>query len=226
VPAGTALAVHEGELAVTTAGAVIDGLDIRGCVIVKARDVTIRRSKVTCHFAYGIASYPDDYDIDGLVIEDVEVDCQGRPVTGIGYAAFDARRVNVHHCENGFDIDENVRVEDSYIHDLTEGSNDGHADGIQLAGGAGVVIRHNTILVPGGTSAIISHPDRNSDVTVEANLLGGGAYTLYCPEETSTDFRVLANRFIRGDSYGPWTDCEKVAVNRGNVWDDTLEPLE
>jgi hypothetical protein len=77
-------------------------------------------------------------------------------------------------------------------------------------------------VVIGGTSAIIS--GSTSKVTVEANLLGGGAYTLYCPDE-STDYRVINNRFIERNEYGPWTECDRVAENRDNVWDNTLTPV-
>ena len=212
-----------------TAGTVVEGKDIRGCVLVKASNVTIRRSKVTCTSGYGIASFPEEYSGGGLVVEDVEVDCANSGATAIGYYGLTARRLNLHGCENGFDIDYDVTVVDSYIHDMRQ-TDTGHTDGIQLAGGSNIVIRHNTIFNPGGTSAIISHPNANADVTIEANLLGGGAYTLYCPRDSSTNFRVVNNRFStlfepNGGAYGPWEDCHKILENRGNVWDSTLAPV-
>lgn len=229
VPPGTALQTVDGGLTVTEAGTVIEGKDIRGCVAVEAPDVTIRRSKVTCTDFTAITSWRESYSGGGLLVEDVEIDCQHTNGTGVGSYGLVARRLNIHGCENGFDIDDSVTVEDSYIHDLYEGSS-GHADGIQLAGGAHITIQHNTIFSPGGTSAIISHPDRNSDVLVAGNLLAGGAYTLYCPEHTSADFRVIANRFSarfydKGGAYGPWVYCEKVAEARDNVWDSDLRSL-
>jgi hypothetical protein len=72
-----------------------------------------------------------------------------------------------------------------------------------------------------GTSAIISNPSLNSNVTVQNNLLSGGAYTLYCPRDTSTNYRVLSNRFTRAYAYGPTDACAQVAQFSGNVWDDT-----
>jgi hypothetical protein len=229
VPSGLALTVVSGDVELSTPGQVLEGKDIRGCVVVKAPHVTIRRSKVTCTFGYAIGSYPEEYSGGGLLIEDVEVDCANSPTTAIGYYGLIGRRLNLHGCENGFDIDNDVTVVDSYIHDMRP-TEDGHTDGIQLAGGSNIVIRHNTIFNPGGTSAIISHPSANSNVTIEANLLGGGAYTLYCPRDSSTNFRVLNNRFStifspKGGDFGPWEECEKVAENRGNVWDSTLAPV-
>jgi hypothetical protein len=229
VPAGTALTVHNGDLEITTAGQVVSNVDVRGCITVKAPNVTIRRSKVTCTDNYGIGSFSEVYSGGGLLVEDVEVDCANSGATAIGYYGLTARRVNLHGCENGFDIDNTTTVVDSYLHDMRP-TDTGHTDGIQLAGGSNIVIRHNTIFNPGGTSAIISNPNKNSNVTIEANLLGGGAYTLYCPRDSSTNFRVINNRFstlfsAKGGTYGPWDECQKVAENRGNVWDSTLAPV-
>lgn len=231
VPAGTALTVVNGGMTIRTAGAVVDGMDIRGCVVVAAAHVTIRRSKVTCSNAWAIRSYRDDYTAGGLLIEDVTVSCADSPGTGIASYGFVARRVDVSRCENGFAIDNDVTVEDSYVHGLFIGSG-GHTDGMQFAGGAHVTIRHNTILNPndGGTSAIIMSETRMSDVLVQNNLMAGGAYTVYCPRDSSTNVRVLGNRFSKlykpkGGEYGPWVYCGQVSQVAGNIWDDTGRPL-
>jgi hypothetical protein len=221
--------VLNGDQKFATAGMVVDGKDIRGCVDIEAPRVTIRRSKITCTNFYVIASFAERYSGGGLVVEDSEIDCKSTNGTGIGSYGVTARRLNIHNCENGFDIDNTITVVDSYIHDLYEGST-GHADGIQLAGGATISISHNTIYNPGGTSAIISNPSANSDVLVSGNLMAGGAYTLYCPRDSSRNYRVIDNRFstlfsAKSGAYGPWTDCEKAAEVRGNVWDNTLQPV-
>ena len=114
----------------------------------------------------------------------------------IGEANVTARRLDISGCENGLDINQNITVEDSYIHDLYN-SAEAHTDGIQFATGhyvngqlaSGVVnvtIRHNTIYGMGadgsfGTSAIIDHSfGGNTNILIDSNLLAGGAYTLYC----------------------------------------------
>jgi len=229
VPAGTKLTVVNGDMKISQAGAVIDGKDIRGCVDIEAPKVTIRRSKIACANFYVVASFSERYSGGGAVLQDVEIDCLKSAGTGIGYYGLTATRVNIHGCENGFDIDNTMTVQDSYIHDLNETAT-AHTDGIQLAGGAHITITHNTIFNPGGTSAVISHPSANSDVLVSSNLLAGGAYTLYCPRDSSTNFRVINNRFStmfspKSGAYGPWTDCEKAAVVTGNVWDANLQAL-
>jgi hypothetical protein len=227
VPAGVALTVVNGGVTLTTLAKCWRAGHPR-LRPVKAPNVTIRRSKVTCMDGYGIASFPEEYSGGGLLIEDVDVTCPNGPATAIGYYGLVARRVNLHNCENGFDVDDKVTVVDSYIHDMRP-TDTGHTDGIQLAGGSDIAIRHNTIFNPGGTSAIISNPNQNSNVTIEG-ICSAWAYTLYCPRDSSTNFRVIDNRFStlfgpKSGEYGPWEQCEKVAENRGNVWDSTLAPV-
>jgi hypothetical protein len=227
VVGGTPLTRIDGDVTVTVAGTVIEGKDIRGCVRVLAPNVTIRNSKVTCTFAYAILI--EARAGGNLLVEDVEVDCLNSPTNGIGEYGVTVRRVNIHGCGNGLDIDGNFTVEGSYIHDLYT-DNDSHADGIQLTGGSNIIIAGNTIYATAlGTSAIISHPTNNSDVLITGNLLAGGAYTLYCPQ-SSSNFRVIDNRFSTiyyplAGTFGPWTDCQTVAELSGNVWDTTLEVL-
>src|SRR5689334_3787651 len=53
VPAGKTLRTHTGDLVITTAGTVIDGLLVTGSIIVQAPDVTIRNTRVSPpHTAY------------------------------------------------------------------------------------------------------------------------------------------------------------------------------
>jgi hypothetical protein len=228
VPAGTTLTVVNGNLTIDTANTVIDGKDIRGCVNVTAPGVIIRRSKVSCANFYTVASFGGAYTGAGLLIEDTEIDCQNTSGTAVGDTHVTARRLNIHGCENGFDVDTNFVIEDSYIHDLYD-SAEAHTDGIQFAIGANVTVSHNAIFVH-GTSAIITNPTTTANAVIQNNLLAGGAYTLYCPRDSSVDVHVLNNHFSRvyyptGGAYGPWTDCEKVAEVSGNVWDDTGLPL-
>jgi hypothetical protein len=216
--------VINGNLVVSTPGAIIEGKDIRGCVRVTAPNVIIRNSRVACRDFYVILS-DASFGEDGLLIEDVEIDCLDSNGTGIGDDGFTALRVDIHGCVNGFDIDNDATVQDSYIHDLYAGGSDPHTDGIQLTGGTNIKILHNTIsMPPGSTSAIISHPD-TTNVLVSGNLLGGGAYTLYCPAQPSANYLVIDNRFVKTAAFGAWTDCEKAGSVTGNVWDDTLLPV-
>lgn len=230
VPGGTSLTVVNGDVSVTKAGTVLQNKDIRGCVNVEAANVTIRDTKISCTDYYGVSSFTNTNKGGNLLIEDSEIDCKNHNTTGVGSFGFTAKRLNIHGCENGFDVDTDVTVEDSYIHDLYEGAT-GHADGVQLSIGQNLTVRHNTIFNPGGTSAMISNGTKISNVLVVDNLFSGGAYTLYCPTISSTNFRVINNRFsklygAKGGEYGAMADCgSNIAQLTGNVWDSNLQPV-
>lgn len=214
---GTVL-TNSGGLVITEVGAVIEHLNINGCVEIKAANVTIRNSKINCNNGWGVRNLQGDHAGTGVVIEDVEVDCIGGLGTGLVGYGFVARRVNVHNCENGASVDGQVTIEDSYIWSFRV-VNGGHADGIQMDQVSNITIQHNTIaqLADGGTSAIISNA--RSNILFQNNILAGTGYTLRCPQSfTPTNYRTLNNRFTRHYDYGPMIGRCGAA---GNVWDDT-----
>jgi hypothetical protein len=158
------------------------------------------------------------------------------------------RRVNIHGCENGFDMNQNYDVRDSYIHGLAIV---GHDDGMQFAyghyengqvvmGSRNLTIVHNTIFGHSdhgtsqesefGTSAIISNPGGDTNVLIQNNLLAGGAYTLYCEGGgKGTNYRVLDNHFsTRFKSsvgyFGISADCND-ETQSGNVIHETGQPI-
>jgi hypothetical protein len=231
VPAGTSLTVVSGDLHITTPGTIVDSKDIQGCVFIEAPNVTIRKSKITCGFAFGIHALSSNYTGGGLIIQDTELTCNENTATAIAGYGFVATRLNVHGCENGFSIDNDATVQDSYIHDLFHDVGS-HTDGIQLSGGANVTITHNKIFNqdPDGTSAIISNDTGLSNVHIANNLLAGGGHTLYCPSVSSSDFHVTGNHFSReffpnSGSFSAMVYCEFVTEATGNVWDDTGLPV-
>jgi len=185
VPAGTALTVVTGNMTITTANTIVDGQDIRGSVSVKAAGVVIRNSKITCTNG-GFAV--DTIGVSGtwLTIQDTTISC-GNLVggtTAIGEEQVTVLRTNISGCENGFDVNRNMLIQDNYIHDLYtgNGTDDPHTDGIQMWSTAtGVTIQHNRITSGGPTtSAIISPSQGTLGTIIRDNLFAGGAYTLYC----------------------------------------------
>jgi hypothetical protein len=229
VPAGTTLTPKSGDMQITQAGTVIDGIDLTGCITIWAPNVTIKRSKIRCDGPYGIFSYARNYSGGGLQITDVEVDCMGTPTTGIASYGFTATRVNVHGCVNGFAIDSGDVVQDSYVHDLyTANASTDHSDGLQIPGGS-TTVRHNTIInsSPGGTSAIIMAQTGVSNLTIDNNLLSGGGFTLYCPRQSGTNVQVTNNRFGTF-GYGASIGCSvgaDLAVWANNVYDSNGKPV-
>lgn len=230
VPAGTDLTVHDGDLEITEEGAVIDGLDIKGCVIVHAPGVTLRNSKVSCDFATSVGTV-GDAEAEGaepLLVEDVEIACsETANVTGIGSVNVIARRVHAHGCENGYSIDRDVTIEDSYVPGVIE-VNGGHGDAIQFAEpAAGIVIRRNTLFAHDGTAAV-NWTGPTESVVVEDNFVAGGAYTVYCPRESidAGAFSVIGNRFGTY-TFGPTDSCGGGDVTfTDNFWDSDLSPVD
>jgi hypothetical protein len=220
---------------------VISGKTI-GCLGVDAPGVVIRNSKISCGGGYAV--FRGDVTNPGtpLVIEDSEISCGGGG-TAIGEANVTALRLNIHDCENGFDVNENVVVEDSYIHDLYSNSVT-HTDGIQtdqhlengnvVPGTLNLTVKHNTIFatpVDTTNSAIITWPNHDQNVSIENNLMAGGGYTLYCPDGAgNTGIRVVDNHFTTRFSakvgyYAPGTGCDPAKYTvTGNVIHETGAP--
>jgi hypothetical protein len=227
---------YGGAKTISTANTVIEGKILTGEFLVAAPGVVIRNSRIngTVHVA--------DNTGNSLLLEDVEVDCGGGG-TGVGEANVTVRRAEIYGCENGFDMNQNFDVRDSYIHGLALG---GHEDGMQFASGhfeggqivsasRNLTIVHNTIFGTSdsggfGTSAIISNKGGDRDVLIQGNLMAGGAYTIYCEQGAKgTNYRVLDNRFTtRFKSsvgyYGMSTDCGD-ETQSGNVIHETGQPV-
>ena len=72
----------------------------------------------------------------GALIEDVEIDGMGSASldSGISGGGWTARRVDIHGMSDGVKLDSNVKLEDSYIHDLWTTAPAPHSDGAQSMG--------------------------------------------------------------------------------------------
>jgi hypothetical protein len=230
VPAGTTLTDVNSDVTVSTANTVIDSEFIHGCVTVNAPGVVIKNSRISGPCFFAIGSFVGSYTGAPLTVQDSEVDCASTSGTAFSEFNIVALRVNVHGCENGFDINNTVTVRDSYIHDLFSTS-ESHTDGAQVNPSAhDVTFIHNYIdPLTDATSAIITPSESigaATNVLVQNNLLGGGAYSLYCTTGgASANFRVIDNHFLRDFAFGPWTDCADETQVTGNVWDDTGAPV-
>jgi hypothetical protein len=233
VPAGVTLTNYTGPSS-PAAGTVIDGKNITQCLSITQPRVIIRNSRINAQCSWLIDSWITTTDQSAWTqVIDSEVICINAG-NGIGERGVIVRRVEISGCENGMDLDQDGLVEDSYIHTLDEGPlGDGHGDGIQSALLQNITIRHNTIIgrtgnleSPGrnGTSAIITPPNGTRDTLIEHNFLAGGAATIYCPENSPVNVRVLNNTFAhRGGPLGAefaYTDgCTTGTIFTGNVND-------
>jgi hypothetical protein len=213
---------------VTRPGTTISCQRIIGCLNVEAPGVTIRDVAIRC------TSGRTGEDANGTAVIDV------RPG---GAATIERVAVNgmkgVHACVwhmgkrlrvNGLDC-KNVNdgifsfgergqgddfvIRNSYVHDLTTRTANGHVDGYQTTGAVHGRLIHNTWLITTdahneATSAIaIWNGTRNSrDIVVKRNLIAGGGFSVYAhdysPSEehpqggnTVTDTHFVDNVFSR-----------------------------
>jgi hypothetical protein len=227
VPAGTALTTIGNDYSISTAGAVITGKLINGCVEVHAANVTIRNSRIVgdgCFYAVRNFS-------TGLRLENDEITCGNSAGTGVTADNFTMVKSQVTGCENGFNVSGTVTVQDSWIHDLYIASGT-HTDGAQFNQGAGSVnFTHNSIVLRDeANSAIIMWDEgnpQNHDVTITNNLFSGGGYTLYCPRNNTSNVQVTNNRF-GSSGYAPMNGCTSghVANASGNTLDANGAPLQ
>jgi hypothetical protein len=271
VPSDTALSAYAGPTDITTANTVIDAQNITSCLTISAPGVVIKRSHISATGCADVvlnnagSKYHGGYSGTGLIIQDSEIDCRDTNGTALGDNNLTALRNNIHGCENGFDMDLNADIEDNYIHDLFQ-SSAAHTDGLQSYDGSGVKLIHNTFYgdTPlcsnanycAGTSAvnvnnIAANGVHTSNLTIKDNMLAGGAFSLYCPTLSTTNFIIQNNHFSYkfrdpnstvsygagvpapwkpdtgpgvGD-YGPNTDCNDGATISGNVYHETGLPV-
>jgi len=233
VPAGTVLTPWPGSSVISTAGTVIDGKTL-GCIQIRALNVVIRNSRITCT---GTAIYAADAPSasgtgNNIRLERVEITCTNGTGHGVWAHNVTALAVNIHDCENAFELNANSIVADSYL-SAREGTSTAHGDVIQSQGGSDVVVRHNSFVgLNPITSSIISNPNNNSRWTLDGNFFSAGAFTVYCPENVGGSWIVTGNRFYgpvgnwgsdpHRPAYGFTDGCGGVGTWTGNYRDDTL----
>ncbi len=225
IPAGVTLKAS-GPLVINSPGAVIQGLDISGGVIINAPNVTLLNCKVT---SGGYQVVLINKGITGAVVQNCEIDNQGGGGVGIaGQGTFTAN--NIHGCVDGIDVrGDNTVIQGNYIHGET-GPAGAHFDSIQADGAfSNLTIQHNSIInEQGQTSAIMldNYWGPIDQVKIDDNLLVGGGYTVYINEVakgqpgggTVTNVSFTNNVLGRGH-YGYWdirTELGNTPVVSGN----------
>ena len=221
-PTGTLQVVNQ-SVTITVSGVYADR-EIRGCLEVRAPNVTVRNVKVvgTC-ITGNVRTYAA-----GSQFLDMEVDCRdGSNSHGFNNGSggnATIRRADIHDCENGLNVPGNTDIADSWIHNLYDGG-DAHTDGAQFNQGASNIrFVHNTIDARGNTtSAIIMWDEgnpQNSNVLIDGNLMAGGAYTLYCARQGPVNNVVITNNRFGPYTFGHSNTCNG---NRVTAWSNNVE---
>lgn len=245
LPAGTALKVHNGDLTINTAGTVIDGMDIRGFVRVKAPNVTIRRSIVrgtSTTSVVGLLMLTGS-NASGFLVEDVTL-LPSNPSAHIDGIKVNQsgtiRRVNISKTVDGISIyGGSVRVESSFIHSLShytsgdpnQGGGASHDDAIQVLAGTGHRILNNTLQGAHNAAVMITQDiGVTKDLWINHNWIDGGGCSLNYGSKGAykTGMQANHNRFGRNQRVSGCAIVHNAAVSdlnpTGNVWDDSGQP--
>jgi Right handed beta helix region len=197
VPGGVNLR-PSGSLKITHAGAVVEGLDVTGTIVIDAPDVTIRNTRIRATGSMGVK-----VESGSLLIEDSEIigmtdDC----AQGVAWGDYVAARIDVSGCQDGLKGNGNVAVYDSYIHDLRP-TPSSHNDGFQSTGGSDITIEGNTICgqFRDSVSAVKLTPEEQAidNVVIRNNVLRGGNFTLYMDSKPNT-FGVVTNALVEDNT--------------------------
>ncbi|MEV0727236.1 right-handed parallel beta-helix repeat-containing protein [Polymorphospora sp. NPDC050346] len=233
VPAGTRL-TNSGSLELKKDGQVVSGLNINGCVDVRAKNVTIRKSKINCNRStYSIRTYDTTVN---LVVEDVEINGGGQNSAAVCCGNYTLRRVNIHNVIDGPRLGSRVTIVDSWIHDLARASGS-HNDALQTTGASNIVVRHNRLdtyrastgdpfnacLMVGSTTG-----PQVSNLTFEDNYCNGGNYSINIRDDTNASNVVFRrNVFGRDFRYGVVARHNHPGVTweSSNVYLDNKQPV-
>jgi hypothetical protein len=212
-----------GDMTVTTPGAIISGLEIHGTLRIEADNVTVRDCKIVNEGGWHGILIPDGNT--GAVVEFCDII---GPVNGIsGTGAF--RSNDFSSNDNGINVYGPSLIVDNYIHDMSGGA-DAHYDGIEINGGGGTTIRHNTIINEHAqTSAVMINNDFGAvpGIIIDNNYLAGGGYTIYSDGRfSSTDLITgvqITNNYLGQGYWGYfafWNNTPLVSGNHqlGKTW--------
>jgi hypothetical protein len=180
-PPGITLKPSAG-LMINTPGAVIQGLDIEGAVIINAPNVTLQNCRVRSRDYQAVLIKPG---IIGAVVRNCTIDGQGAGGQGIaGQGSFIAN--NIMNCVDGIDVrGDNTLIQDNYIHSMAKPAG-AHPDGIQADGAfKNLKIIHNMVVNELGdnSSLMLSNYWGPIDhVLIDHNAFLGGGYAVYLGE--------------------------------------------
>jgi hypothetical protein len=189
---------------------VLEGVELEGCVLVRADDVVIRNSVIRCGGT--TASFYPVRLMDGhggLLIEDSEINGLGTARVAIVGNNWTARGVNVHSSIDGVRLGSNTVLEHSYIHDLSR-QPESHNDTVQTLGGSTIRVVGNTLLAynqrtddpMNGAVQTGRLTNPLSAMLVEANYMDGGSYTVR-GGAGPRDGDLINNYVFRNNILGP-----------------------
>lgn len=186
VPKGIVLKAS-GSVSSSAYGQVIEGLDIKGNVVITHPNVTLKNCKITASSFYSVQI---KQGVAGAIVQDCEINgggaegCSGIAGCGKFY------RNKITKVENGFSIQGSLEFEviDNYVFDMYSVGSP-HYDAIQIDGGnKNGIVRHNSFINHYGQTAAVmidNYFGPIDNIKVDNNFLYGGGYTVYCDGQFS-----------------------------------------
>lgn len=247
VPPAVALCAG-GPVVIDQPGALVDGWDVRGGILVDAPDVTVRRSRIT-----GDGSRP--FGIETTTRGSVRI--EDTTVTGsfaqaaVGGERWSGERVEIVGVSgDGAHLGAGSRLRNSLVHDVgTEMSTEtdaasgaapgSDASGVVLTVTPGPVLLEDTTIDVRGAgerrgSAVLLVPAVpgvsggrwGGPVEVRGNVLAGGQWVLrQDPVGERTDILITGNRFRRGAEQGPMRVPSGVSTSDNTYTDGGSLPI-
>lgn len=241
VPSGTKLKRHDGDMIVTRKGTVINGLEVRGSISVRAPDVVIQNTKVVGvrELKTGLVSSRST----GLVIRNSEIYSEHRnPSTnGIMGSNFTLDHVEIRNVVDQVHIHGagNVTVKNSWLHSNTHFTNDpnwnggpSHDDNIQIVSGSNISIINNRLSGSYNAAIMITQDDGSvSNVRIANNRIGNGGCSInIAPGKNKAaiaNLKIQTNAFESNQRH---KNCAVIAPSAyksalsGNYWASSKEP--
>mgnify|MGYP001553646612 CR=1 FL=1 len=233
VPAGTTLTVVNGDQTYSTDGQVLSGLDIRGYVQIRGKNITIKNSIIrggikSCTSSSAQNSAPlwvrSDLGATNFAIQDSEISPSNATacMDGIWAANVTMLRMNIHGAVDGVKAYDNVTIKDSYIHDLAwfasdpnQGGGETHNDGVQsYECNSNILVQGNNIDLSTTTNSNAAYQItqdsgiRCSNLVIDGNWLDGGGCTINVAHKvlsTLAGVSITNNRFGRHRVYANCT---------------------
>lgn len=243
VPAGVSLTVHEGDLVITKANTVIDGVEVRGIIDIKAPGVVIKNSRIVGgSTARSIGLVTNVNSGQPFTIQDSEIYAakEDPAWNGLVGSNFTAVRMDIHTVVDPVRVlGNNVVVRDSWLHDNSHwekdplrGGTPSHDDSVQIEGGASIVLEGNRM--EGATNAAVQITQNSSiaklgSITIRDNYLQDGGCTINVGASAANNRPIVTSNV-----FGPeriFAGCAIVApessapVLKGNIWEKGSVPI-
>ncbi len=199
-----------GSITVRQDGAIIESIDLIGCITIRANNVTIRNVRINCDGFYAIRMIDG---FSGLRVDQAEMlNMKSAAILG---SNFTVTRSNIHDSgADAFKPGRNVVIESSWMHRL--GTIDGsHSDAVQMVAGGDVVIRGNNIDMPANlqrytnSQCILLQTNNGpiNNVLIENNWLNGGGWCVQVNDKerghgSPQNIRISGNRFGPDCTFG------------------------